>query len=164
MEYKKCQKCLQKKLCSEFFLHQRWCKECNQIYQREWKKRKYLEDPKLFRTRVDKWRKDNPEKAKEISRSYLMRLKELVFSHYSKSGCSCCGEKEIKFLTIEHSKNNGAEERKRIFGDSRKGGGSRFYLYLKRNNFPKGYDVLCYNCNCAKGFYKVCPHKLNKKI
>jgi hypothetical protein len=32
------------------------------------------------------------------------------------------------------------------------------YLWLKRNNYPTGFRVLCHNCNLAIGFYGYCPH------
>ena len=39
-------------------------------------------------------------------------------------------------------------------------GGTKFYRWLKRNNFPEGFQVLCFNCNCGKEINKgVCPHK-----
>ena len=34
------------------------------------------------------------------------------------------------------------------------------YRWLKKHGFPKeGFQLLCYNCNCAKGFFGKCPHK-----
>ena len=33
------------------------------------------------------------------------------------------------------------------------------YRYLKIRGFPPGYQVLCHNCNQAKGFYGKCPHQ-----
>jgi hypothetical protein len=41
-------------------------------------------------------------------------------------------------------------------------GGVRFYSWLRRNNYPEGYQVLCFNCNIAKGLYGVCPHQAAK--
>lgn len=31
--------------------------------------------------------------------------------------------------------------------------------WLRRNNYPNGFQVLCHNCNMAKGFYGKCPHQ-----
>ena len=28
-----------------------------------------------------------------------------------------------------------------------------------KNNFPKGFQILCHNCNIAKGHYGKCPHE-----
>lgn len=41
--------------------------------------------------------------------------------------------------------------------------GSRFYVWLKKNNYPPGFQILCYNCNCAKGHFGYCPHNLEHR-
>lgn len=33
-----------------------------------------------------------------------------------------------------------------------------FYRWIKKNGFPDSVQVLCWNCNCAKGIYGYCPH------
>ena len=33
------------------------------------------------------------------------------------------------------------------------------FQYLKRNNYPPGYRVLCMNCNFAMGHFGYCPHQ-----
>ena len=38
------------------------------------------------------------------------------------------------------------------------GSGSKFLRWLKANNFPSGFRVLCHNCNLAIGLYSQCPH------
>lgn len=82
------------------------------------------------------------------------KLRFEVLKHYSKDvpECACCGEKIIEFLTIEHIENNGADHRKTIFP-------TQLPLWLIKNHFPKGFGVLCLNCNCAKGFFGICPHQ-----
>jgi len=35
----------------------------------------------------------------------------------------------------------------------------RLYQLLKRNNYPKGYQILCINCNSAKSNNEFCPHQ-----
>lgn len=32
------------------------------------------------------------------------------------------------------------------------------YAWLHANKYPDGFQVLCHNCNMAKGFYSRCPH------
>lgn len=88
-------------------------------------------------------------------RRYRRKIKLLVLTHYSFGDlrCRCCGEKELDFLTIDHVNGGGREHHKLI------GGGATFYLWLKRNNFPLGYQVLCYNCNCARSHVGECPHQ-----
>lgn len=73
--------------------------------------------------------------------------------------CSCCGETNPLFLTIDHILNNGAEEKK-LFDNNM----YAFYNNLKQDNYPKdNYRLLCYNCNCSRGAYGQCYHELCKK-
>lgn len=71
--------------------------------------------------------------------------------------CACCGERGFEFLTIDHTHNDGAQHRREIG----KGRSSASVLgWLKRNGYPTGFQVLCWNCNCAKAHHGgVCPHK-----
>lgn len=65
--------------------------------------------------------------------------------------CKCCGESNMKFLTIDHIEGGGSEHRR----GSAKGG---IGFWLKKNEYPDGFQILCFNCNCGKGIYGVCPH------
>lgn len=53
-------------------------------------------------------------------------------------------------LTIDHINNDGAEERRKIRGDRRQGGGYMQYSRLRKANWPIGYQVLCMNCQFKK--------------
>lgn len=88
------------------------------------------------------------------SRERDEKIKYLIFEHYG-TVCSCCGENNFKFLSIDHINNDGNRHRKEI----KSKGGSHFYAWLLKNNFPNGFQVLCFNCNFAKGLYGQCPHK-----
>lgn len=91
---------------------------------------------------------------REQQRIYDLNIKQKVIKAYG-SKCICCNEETIEFLTIDHINNNGAEDRK---NNGKKSGG-KLYRWLIKNNFPKEeYQLLCYNCNCAKGFFGYCPH------
>lgn len=91
------------------------------------------------------------------NREYLRQLRLLVLQHYSSiiPFCACCGEKEIKFLSIDHINGGGSKHRKGICN----GKGGNMSAWLRKNNFPDGFQVLCHNCNMAKGFYGQCPHR-----
>ena len=99
---------------------------------------------------------------KEIGKSYRARLKAEVFAHYGKS-CACCGESEIRFLTLDHINDDGVGERRKLSRGKRYnayGSGANFYVWLKRNGYPEGLRVLCFNCNCARAHNKgICPHQ-----
>ena len=92
---------------------------------------------------------------KETRKVYAdkLRLDALVAYSQNPPFCKCCGEKEQRFLCIDHINGNGGDERKKI------GHTTQFYLYLRRNKYPNGYQILCHNCNMARAFYGECPHK-----
>lgn len=79
-------------------------------------------------------------------------IKREVLNHYGNK-CACCGEYRIEFLTIDHINGGGNKHRKEIGR-----GGSSLYKWLEYHNFPEGYRVLCFNCNCSIGCFGYCPH------
>ena len=121
------------------------------------KRREYSQKPevrKKIRENEKKWRKNNPEKMKkwnkEFGKRYRDKNRELVFNHYGKK-CACCGESNLKFLSIDHINGEGTIHRKKIH--------RQINIWLVRNNYPKGFQVLCFNCNWGKYNNKgVCPH------
>lgn len=88
------------------------------------------------------------------------QLKAEVMAAYG-GKCACCGESEIRFLSIDHINNDGATHRRTLKGS---GKGSRtgvnIYRWLKKNAYPSGFQVLCFNCNMGKAHNNgVCPHR-----
>lgn len=79
--------------------------------------------------------------------------KECLIAYGSK--CSCCGEQQYEFLSLDHVNNDGAKHRKEI------GGGGRIYAWAKKHSYPPNLQILCFNCNLSKGFHGYCPHQLN---
>lgn len=103
----------------------------------------------------DKNRKEYNRRAKIYIKKYRERDKQLVFIHYGGNPpkCSCCGKSCVEFLTIDHVNNDGAKDRKKGLK------GHDFYRWLIKNDFPEGYQVLCYNCNCGRAKNGgICPH------
>ncbi len=85
--------------------------------------------------------------------------KENAFKEYGGCICKCCGITQSVFLSIDHIDNNGNQHRKEIQNK----GGYHFYTWLKKNNYPPGYQVLCMNCNFGKRMNNgICPHKSKK--
>lgn len=85
------------------------------------------------------------------------RYKFEVFSHYSGGTpkCECCDSKYLPHLTIDHIAQDGAKHRKEL-----KESGSRFtWKWLKDNNYPEGFRVLCMNCNRTVYWYGECDCK-----
>ena len=119
-----------------------------------------------------KERQSRPEvKLKDKERRDSERLK--VLQYYSKRlsnsdipCCQCCEENfHIDFLTIDHitgRKQMDSELELVKLGYSSSLRDLRLTLWIIENNFPKGFQVLCQNCNFAKGMVKnnnKCPHE-----
>lgn len=90
------------------------------------------------------------KKRREQKQARYYKCKDAVFEAYGGYRCGCCGETTKPFLTIDHIDGGGVKHRKEI--------GIDFYVWLARNNFPDGYQVLCMNCQFGRKFCGVCPH------
>lgn len=82
-------------------------------------------------------------------RDWNKRIRLEAIYHYG-GKCRCCGEKQIEFLAIDHIQGGGRQHRKEIK--------TPLPYWLKRNGFPKGFRILCHNCNMSLGRYGYCPH------
>lgn len=152
---KKCNKCRKIKNTTEFFKDRSSrdglysiCKRCKVLEHSKW--------VKLNRLHVRASRKEWIRNTRWAS-AYNTKKKLVVLTHYSRGvpRCSCCGERHIEFLAIDHT--NGGGTRLRRSGVEKSG--VAFYLFLIRHDFPSGFRVLCHNCNQANGNYGKCPHK-----
>jgi len=98
-----------------------------------------------------------------------MRLK--VLQIYSKRlsnsdipCCKCCNlNSHIEFLVIDHIA--GKREMDSIPELVKQDYSSNFptgqlIRWIIKNNFPDGFQILCHNCNMAKGFYGKCLHEI----
>ena len=90
-------------------------------------------------------------------RKKYAKLRLEVVTHYSHGtmACACCNEPEIEFLQIDHIKHRGGAEHRKEIGN----GGLRLYTWIRKHGFPPGFQVLCANCNHAKGRLGYCPHE-----
>lgn len=162
------------------------CKQCTDERTRAWKKanpermreksmKRWRKDIEVSREKAKlnarKWRAANPERRLELERAararnperyrarvreYGHRIRHEMLAAYGNK-CACCGETTTEFLSIDHIHGGGNKHRKAV---SCGVGGNEFYRWLKKNGFPKDdFQLLCYNCNLAKGFYGECPHK-----
>ena len=85
---------------------------------------------------------------------YHLATRLRVLAHYSGGSmrCGCCGENEVEFLAIDHMHRDGGQHRREVRP-------SAIYRWLIKHKFPPGIQVLCHNCNLAKGYYGACPHQ-----
>ena len=70
---------------------------------------------------------------------YRTKLRTEVLNGYG-GKCECCGNTRVFHLTIDHIDGGGGAER-------RSSRGNNLYRRLRREGFPPGYRVLCWNCN-----------------
>jgi hypothetical protein len=110
--------------------------------------------PAARKAYMDAYRKKYAGKLKNGKHSYWKRQRLQILSHYSSGtlSCACCKENQYEFLSLDHINGGGSKHRKSL--------GTKYILsYLVKAGFPEGYQVLCHNCNLAKGFYGKCPHQ-----
>jgi len=101
-----------------------------------------------------RWRK---KYGRDLSPSQHVRKEVLeVYGHHT---CACCGEKREPFLAIDHIDGKTPEGDKKLRGN-------QLYCFLRDHHWPKGYRVLCHNCNFAIRLGAPCPHtwKNHKEI
>ena len=78
------------------------------------------------------------EVARRRNRQRLQRAKRETLSHYGNCLCACCGESEMEFLSIDHIHGGGRKHRQEL-------GIGSIYVWLRQQNFPNGFQVLCMN-------------------
>lgn len=85
-------------------------------------------------------------------------LKSEVFSYYcgGRPHCQCpgCFVTVLTFLSIDHINGDGHNH---LNKKGKKLEGPSLLVWLKRNNYPEGFQVLCFNCNGAKRTNPRCP-------
>jgi len=79
---------------------------------------------------------------------------KLAFLREFDSTCSCCGEKDPRFLTLDHVNNDGGEHRETLKEH-------QIMRQAKSDGWPRDkYTCLCFNCNSGRSVNGgVCPHK-----
>lgn len=123
--------------------------------QKEWRLKNKEHYRSVMRVASKKWREGNKDKVRSNRYSTRDKLRTDVLNAYGHQ-CTCCGEGTREFLAIDHINNDGAEHKRSLGLKS----AQAFYTWLRTNNYPKeNFQILCHNCNMAKGFYKRCPHK-----
>lgn len=87
---------------------------------------------------------NRPDRPDTPRARWNLAKKQELFEHYGP--CRCCGETTLEFLAIDHVMDNGSLDRSRGLK------GNTLHRWLIRNNYPPGYQTLCFNCNAGKRF------------
>lgn len=104
------------------------------LINQDWQKyAKLWRDKTYFQTH-------HAEKIKSKYREY----KILALQHYSDGTMKClmCGIDDIRVLDLDHINDDGAKHREEI--------NYNLIFWIKKNNFPPMFQVLCRNCNWIK--------------
>jgi len=72
------------------------------------------------------------------------KQKFTIIQHYG-GKCALCGESDIDVLAIDHIAGGGTQHNKQLREQ-----GTTLHRWLIKNDFPDGFQVLCFNCNMKK--------------
>ena len=110
---------------------------------------------------------------KEIREDRRLKVLQHYSTRLSKSDipcCNCCGEHlHIDFLAIDHiagRRQMDSEPELVKLGYSSKLKNNALIKWLIEYDYPEGFQILCHNCNQAKGMPKnnnICPHETIRK-
>jgi hypothetical protein len=107
----------------------------------------HIEEARKYRQEhCQEARKYRQEHLEETSERYK-KLRLLVINNYG-GKCAFCGDTNTNHLCIDHVNDDGAIHRKVVSP------GNLCYWLIK-NNFPSGFQILCFNHNAEKQFYKT---------
>ena len=81
-------------------------------------------------------------------RRRAQEVKAEVIGHYG-GKCVCCAVSILEMLNIDHID---------LYSGEGPRAGDKLYRWLKRNGYPEGFRVLCYNCNFCLAMRGYCPH------
>jgi hypothetical protein len=78
--------------------------------------------------------------------------RQAVLAHYGVNGepvCRRCGfDEDVRAMAIDHINDGGSAHRR-----ERRGG--KLHAWLIQNEFPEGFQTLCFNCNAIKEYDRV---------
>ena len=117
-----------------------WCRNCH-IEALQIAKKK---NPRRVQAYNSEYHFRNREQRLLYFKERQQIWKQIVLDFYSNNTLSCknCNINDTDVLTIDHINNDGYKHRKEIKGN--------LYFWLIKNNFPEGFQVLCFNCNHKK--------------
>jgi len=160
---RKCTKCGKEKPATiEYFRRNRnglrgECKDCSMKYSSMRRLENANRQKEYYASHKEYYSQMNKKYHKLNGKRRHQELKRGVVEYYG-GKCECCNEDRIEFLNIDHINGGGNSHRSLV------GRGRSFYCWLKKNGFPPGFRVLCFNCNFAKYAYGKCPHQIEGKL
>ena len=92
---------------------------------------------------VRRWYEENREHKIQMGQDRALEKKLVVLDYYSNGELKCahCGIDDLDVLTLDHIHGGGTQHRKL---------NPHSYRWAINNDFPEGFQVLCFNCNWKK--------------
>ena len=87
------------------------------------------------------------KKASIASSKRYHEIRSKIIAAYGGS-CTCCNENRAPFLAIDH-----------LPGNKRTKNQANLTQWIDKHEYPRGFRLLCHNCNMATRWGKTCPHK-----
>ncbi len=114
------------------------------------KRKYYLRHRGLFKAQRKRYVAKYPQIVRKLMRKYGQKVKLEVLTYYGggKVACVKCGFSDIRALSIDHIDGGGTHHRVELHHRN-------IYAWLRKNNYPEGYQTLCMNCQ----FIKRCEGK-----
>jgi len=79
-----------------------------------------------------------------VGKDNRIKQKLTVLQHYG-GKCKLCDAMDMAVLSIDHIDGGGTRHRNQLLRQ-----GTTLYRWLVKNNYPEGFQVLCFNCNMKK--------------
>lgn len=147
------------------------CSDCGNPFEAKSPQAKRCPGCKRKKKNVDwiRCRRNNPKAVawqQAYMKEYRAELRLAALKAYSPDGmprCACknCPEHKnphVGFLEVDHIDGDGSEHRREQVKCS-----MALLTWLRRHNYPPGYQILCANCNRHKGGTPAsewrCPHE-----
>jgi len=117
------------------------------MYNNKEYNRKYrLEHKEQLKTYLREYHRKHRDRLEASSKRSREKLKREILTHYGNGKLACvkCSFGDIRALSLDHIVASGGKRQ------NPRSSGYDFYVVLKRQRFPEGYQTLCLNCQGIK--------------
>jgi hypothetical protein len=117
-------------------------------YNKQRKKEYYLANRIKLLAYQKLYQETHPDVYQKGYNKAYNKVRTNVLTHYGNGKCACvkCGFNDMRALSIDHINGRGNQHRK----DTKMTSSYSFYLWLRRQGYPDGYQTLCMNCQVIK--------------
>lgn len=148
------------------------CKVCKKRLDQEYQQKNfqkikekkhayYLKNKKRIVAKTTAFILKNPDKRSQYGAAARLNYKIQAFQAYSDGVIKCvnCEKSDLELLTLDHISGGGNKHRQA----NKIGAGGDTYRFLKKNAYPPGFQVLCWNCQFKKKHQEIKPKNPTKQ-